>query len=218
MFVRLTFLSTIALLAACDEGVLETPASTNDVMVQDNASDETAPNSDEDAFVEPMVIDLGATSDDSWYAVNDTVMGGVSEGIVDYSSEALIFEGAISTANNGGFASVRSPSASMDLRDFERVVMRIKNEGQPFTFVLADSNQWWDGQFRYDIELEDAGWNEIAIDLRDFEFYDFSTGYPIATGETMKKRDRKNILFVEFMSALFEEGDFLLEVDHITFE
>jgi hypothetical protein len=171
-----------------------------------------------ETYVEPMIIDLGATGDTSWYAVNDTVMGGVSEGAVEYTNDSMIFEGEVSTANNGGFTSVRSESGSMDLRDFTRVVIRMKSDGQPFTLVFADSPNWWEGQFRYDLEVPKSGWNDIEIDMEEFEFFEFMTGYPEPTGEMMMCRDRKEILYVEFMSELFEDGEFRLEVDEISFE
>ena len=216
MTVRISSLCLFAFLAGCEQGTLETTLAEVEIDNQDTTDVEGA--NEAEASVEPLTIDFGSTLEDSWYAVNDTVMGGVSEGIVEYSNDSMVFEGVVSTANNGGFASVRSISDSMDLRDFERVVIRMKNEGQPFTLVLADTPNWWEGQFRYDLEVEGSGWTEIAIDLNEFEFFDFSTGYPRPTGEMMKRRDRKEILYLEFMSALFEDGDFLLEVDHITFE
>ena len=59
---------------------------------------------------------------------------------------------------------------------------------------------------------------EVIIPLENFEFHDFSTGYPEPTGEMMKPRARKDILNFEFMSKLFEDGDFSLEVDYLVFE
>ena len=178
----------------------------------------STPEVPEEPYVEPMVIDLGSNADDSWYAVNDTVMGGVSQGVVEYTNNSMVFEGEVSTANNGGFTSVRSVSGSTDLRDFDRVVIRLKSEGQPFTMVLADSPYWWEGQFRHDIEVSGSGWNDIEIDLGNFEFFEFMTGYPEPTGEMMQRKDKKEILHMEFMSELFKDGPFRLEVDSISFE
>jgi hypothetical protein len=52
-----------------------------------------------------------------WSVVNDTVMGGVSVGKLSVDNidkdiidkDVLVFSGVLSLANNGGFASVRSP-------------------------------------------------------------------------------------------------------------
>ena len=145
-------------------------------------------------------------------------MGGVSEGTVDYTDSAMVFEGYVSTDNNGGFTSVRSPSSTEDLREFDRVVIRLRSEGQPFTMVLANNPYWFQGQFRLDIETEGEDWQIVEVPLGDFEMYSFATGYPEPTGEMMRKPDRKEILHMEFMSKLFEDGPFRLEVDYLAFD
>jgi len=43
------------------------------------------------------------------WVVNDGVMGGVSQSRFSYDPEGVLFEGAVSLENGGGFASVRSP-------------------------------------------------------------------------------------------------------------
>ncbi|MFT4623791.1 MAG: hypothetical protein ACI8PZ_002447 [Myxococcota bacterium] len=164
-----------------------------------------------------LVIDLGSDADDSWIAVNDTVMGGVSVGDVVYTDSTLVFEGVVSTANNGGFASVRSASGEWDLSDFDTVLVRMRSQGQPFDLVMDDNMGWWDGEFRYALDTTDGEWVDLEIPLKDFGFHDFSTGYPEPTGERMRRPDRKNVATIQFMSALFEDGDFLLEVDHVAF-
>ena len=46
--------------------------------------------------------------DQRWYAVNDNVMGGVSEGRPEVAADGiLVFSGRVSLENNGGFASIR---------------------------------------------------------------------------------------------------------------
>ena len=46
-----------------------------------------------------------------WRAIDDAVMGGVSSSAISYVAKGgAVFSGTVSLANNGGFASVRSPS------------------------------------------------------------------------------------------------------------
>lgn len=175
---------------------------------------ETAPDLSDAA----LVVDFGLAGERSWFAVNDTVMGGVSEGEVNYSVEGLIFTGAVSTDNNGGFTSVRSPDDNLDLQDFERVVVRMRNTGQPFTMVLPDNPYWYQGQFRYDIDTQSEDWEVVEIPLADFERYVQEGGYPTPTGEMMQPEDRAQLYYLEFMSKLFEDGPFTLEVDYIAFD
>ena len=73
-------------------------------------------------------------------------------------------------------------------------------------------------QFRYDIELGTDEWTEVEIPLKDFELHSLATGYPTPTGEMMTRSDRAEILHVEFISKLFEDGPFRLEVDYVVFD
>lgn len=55
-----------------------------------------------------MTVSLEPDPRVQWTAVNDAVMGGVSEGSVSRTADGrLVFEGRLSFANNGGFASAR---------------------------------------------------------------------------------------------------------------
>ena len=167
---------------------------------------------------DPITFDFGMDDNTSWYAVNDTVMGGVSTGEVYYTDAEMVFEGTVSTDSNGGFTSVRSPDDNWDLRAYKTLTVRMKSEGQPFTMVLAHNPLWYQDQFRYDFDNETNDWIDIEIPLKDFELYSLQTGYPEPTGQTMRRSDRANILHMEFISKLFEDGPFKLQVDHVTFE
>ena len=71
-----------------------------------------------------------------WNVVNDTVMGGVSSGRLAVEDDVLIFSGELSLDNNGGFASVRSPS--IDPRSAERW-----SQGTgPRIVVVGDGRTW----------------------------------------------------------------------------
>ena len=94
----------------------------------------------------------------------------------------------------------------------------MRSEGQPFSMVLAHNDYWFEDQFRYDILEASDTWTEIEIPFRDFDLYTLDTGYPVPTGDRMKRRDRREILHLEFISELFEAGPFLLEVDYIAFQ
>ena len=165
-----------------------------------------------------MVIDFGIAGTDDWIAVNDTVMGGVSSGTVTYDESVMVFEGVVSTDSNGGFTSVRGPQTSLDLSGYDRVLIHLRSTGQPFSMVLAHKVFWFEDQFKFDIPATGDDWKTIEIPLADFENYAFNGGYPTATGTMMTPEDRSEILHIEFMSKLFEDGDFRLEVDFIAFD
>ncbi len=50
-----------------------------------------------------------AESVDSWFAVDDRVMGGISNSELIWATTHARFQGVVSPENNGGFCSVRSP-------------------------------------------------------------------------------------------------------------
>ena len=165
-----------------------------------------------------LLVDFGQDGETRWYAVNDTVMGGVSSGQLVYEDETLLFEGTVSTDSNGGFTSVRGPDEVIDISMYERVLIRMRSEGQPFSMILAHNPYWFQDQFKYDIEVPNADWNVIEIPLAEFQIYRTQSGYPSPTGIMMTPEDGRRILHLELMSKLFEDGDFRLEVDYIAFD
>ncbi|MCO4747377.1 MAG: CIA30 family protein [Proteobacteria bacterium] len=165
-----------------------------------------------------LVVDFGLLGETSWYSVNDTVMGGVSDGRIDYTSNEMVFEGTVSTDSNGGFTSVRSPDSVIDLSAFDRLVVRLRSEGQPFSLVLSHNENWYEGQYRHDISNATGDWQTLEFQLDNFQLHAFSGGYPTPTGEWMEPQDREEIYYMELMSKLFEDGPFLLEVDYIAFD
>ena len=199
----------LAMLLACAEGT-EDGSQSQDTTLE--------PQEELTYSDDAMVINFGEAGEESWYAVNDTVMGGVSSGSVTFDENSMVFEGAVSTDNNGGFASVRSPQDETDLSMYSRVLIRMKTEGQPFSMVIADNPLWYADQFKYDIVAPDEEWNTIEILFEDFEEYTIMTGYPEPTGAIMTSEDAEAIIHIELMSKQFEDGAFRLEVDYIAFD
>ena len=196
-------IACLALFTAC----AEEPESTGEQVVEEAAPSENA-----------LRVDFGLLADASWFAVNDTVMGGVSNGEVTFGDGTMVFEGAVSTDNDGGFASVRSPEELYDFSEYSRVLIRLKSEGQPFSIILANNRWWFEDQFKFDIDLPDEEWHTIEVPFSDFQLYTLQGGYPTATGVEMRPEDTAEIFHIELMSKLFEDGPFRLEVDYIAFD
>ena len=58
-----------------------------------------------------------------WKVVNDDVMGGISRASFDLNTEGdAEFKGTVSTANNGGFASVRYRFKAKDITKKKRLL------------------------------------------------------------------------------------------------
>ena len=79
-----------------------------------------------------------------WYSVDDGVMGGVSNSQWRLLGDRALFTGNVSTANNGGFASVRSPNFEppLDLAGAEGIQLRIQGDGKRYKFIARSESQW----------------------------------------------------------------------------
>lgn len=73
-----------------------------------------------------------------WHALNDTVMGGRSQGSVRVDSQGLVFEGQV-VEEGGGFISCRSPlfSPPLDLSACSGLELELVGEGRRFKLALA---------------------------------------------------------------------------------
>jgi NADH dehydrogenase [ubiquinone] 1 alpha subcomplex assembly factor 1 len=73
----------------------------------------------------------------SFSIVNDNVMGGMSQSILASDKvNNLVFNGSISTLNNGGFASFRSQFGSIDVTDYNSINFKVKGDGKRYLFRL----------------------------------------------------------------------------------
>lgn len=165
-----------------------------------------------------MRIDFGSTDGDlDWEPVNDTVMGGESVGVANYTETWVRFEGEVSTDNNGGFVSLRSPVADYDLSAFTEVEIAYRAQGHNFKMVLADRAAWWMPTFEAEIITDSDEWTTTTVSLYDFEQYEM-TGYGDAsTGEAMTSDYLSNVIRIDLMNTEFADGSFELEVDYIEF-
>ncbi|MEL0109603.1 MAG: CIA30 family protein, partial [Cryomorphaceae bacterium] len=64
----------------------------------------------------PVLFDFSKESDlSSWYVVNDGVMGGLSEGALELTSEGHgSFTGQVRLENYGGFTSIRCATGKIE--------------------------------------------------------------------------------------------------------
>ena len=85
-----------------------------------------------------MALDLAP---ESWRAVNDGVMGGVSSGRMVATPDGLRFEGMLSLENNGGFASVRR-LVNDDLSRADRVRIEVRGDGRSYQFRLRRGDRF----------------------------------------------------------------------------
>ena len=128
----------------------------------------------------------------SWKTLNDNVMGGVSASTFKISSEGHgVFEGKVSTANNGGFASVRYTS-SVSIEKYNSIKIRLKGDGKNYQFRIKKNANDFES---YITSFPTSGnWETVEIKLNDL--------YPSFRG---KKLNQPN-----FGGVKFEEMSFLI--------
>lgn len=104
-------------------------------------------------------------SSQGWYIVNDGVMGGLSQGQFNTTGEVGIFQGTVSTDNNGGFTMVQNKFETLKTDNFSVFVLTIKGDGKNYQFrVKADKYS----RHSYVYQFSTSGdWEEISIPFSD---------------------------------------------------
>ncbi|WP_083887108.1 CIA30 family protein [Nodosilinea nodulosa] len=78
-----------------------------------------------------------------WGSLDDGVMGGVSASQVQWQ-DGLRFVGRVSTANSGGFASIRTRNIDppLNLSQWQGTVLHAQGDGQRYKWILRDNPGW----------------------------------------------------------------------------
>ena len=145
-----------------------------------------------------------------WRTLNDGVMGGASASTFKINNEGFgVFKGDVSTANNGGFASVRYGS-SVDIGNFKSIKIRLKGDGKNYQFRIKKNTSDFES---YITTFSTSGeWQTIEVKLSDL--------YPSFRGRKMDKPNFNESKFEE-MSILIankKNESFELLLDKIEFK
>lgn len=148
-----------------------------------------------------------------WRSVDDSVMGGVSQGGIALSDNGTgVFQGLLSLENNGGFSSIRRDASGHDFSDAASIIARVKGDGRRYQLRLntLDANSV---TYRATFDTEADAWQTVAVPLADFE--------PVFRGSVVDSAPplRANGIYeVGFLIADKRSGDFRLEIDWIAAE
>jgi NADH dehydrogenase [ubiquinone] 1 alpha subcomplex assembly factor 1 len=85
-------------------------------------------------------FDDGGFDDDNWVVVNDGVMGGRSNGAIEFTDSTMQFTGDVVTAG-GGFTSVRLQLTGDELTDSGYLALRLRSDERTYGLTLQDSAQ-----------------------------------------------------------------------------
>lgn len=146
-----------------------------------------------------------------WTSVNDVVMGGVSDSLLQVSEKGTgVFAGHLSLENNGGFASARAPLPENDFTGYDGIVLRVKGDGKRYSFRVR-SDMMFDGVvYRQEFDTAAGEWSNVELPFRDFR--------PSFRGRTVSDApplNSANICQLGFLISEKQEGSFRLEVESI---
>lgn len=114
-----------------------------------------------------MIFDFNKNSDiQSWIIVDDIVMGGRSSGNFSLSPDGFgVFEGHISLDNNGGFSSVRYQFERINVKERDKIIIRIMGDGKKYQLRVKDDAGKY---YSYITSFSTSGeWQEIEILLKE---------------------------------------------------
>ena len=161
--------------------------------------------------LQPLLDFAGTDPAQKWQAVNDGVMGGVSDGRFRITPDKTMeFSGRLSLENNGGFASVRTKPVDFDIKSGDTLVVRVKGDGREYVLNLYTKSRRMAFSYRAPLPTTRDEWTEVSVPLGEF--------IPTAFGNRVKgmgpvEPDQINSL--GFMLSDKKSGPFKLEVDWV---
>jgi len=116
-------------------------------------------------------FEKGECSTQRWSTINDSVMGGVSTCALRFSSsqKAAQFHGQVSTANNGGFASVRSEARSwIPVVGAQGIRLVCKGDGRVYKFTVKMDDAYDSVTYQHDFQSP-GEWCQVDLPFRSFQ-------------------------------------------------
>lgn len=158
---------------------------------------------------EALLFDFNKnTNTKEWRIIDDTVMGGRSFGKfkIDDAGNG-VFYGDVSTANNGGFSSVRYQMNRKAVSNYTKVAIRLKGDGKNYQLrIKEDANSY----YSYITTFKTSGeWETITLNFKDL--------YPSFRGQTLNLTNFKGDFLEEivFLIGNKENESFELTLDKI---
>ena len=156
----------------------------------------------------PLFAFVSPEAAQKWQAVNDNVMGGVSDGRFKITPDKTMeFSGRLSLENNGGFASVRTKPAELGITPGDTLVVRVKGDGREYVLNIYTKSRRMAFSYRAPLPTTKDEWTEVSVPLDKF--------IPTAFGrrvQGMGPVEPDQINGLGFMLSDKQPGAFKLEV------
>lgn len=101
----------------------------------------------------------------AWGALDDVVMGGVSQGSFFKREQWAVFAGNVSTDNSGGFSSVRTKNFEppFDFSGWRGMRLHVLGDGQRYKFILRNSESWDSPAYIYGFNTVQDEWIDVSV-------------------------------------------------------
>ena len=146
-----------------------------------------------------------------WLAINDGVMGGISQSGIKPSPLATgLFSGQLSLENNGGFASIRRRADDYNLADCMGIRLNVKGDGRTYQFRVKTDEQFDGITYRSLFTTDAQQWQIITLPFSGFcaSF----RGRPVPGAPALRPEHIKQL---GFLLADKQPGAFCLEIVRI---
>jgi len=147
------------------------------------------------------------TNSPAWQIVNDDVMGGVSTSRFQVSTNGAVFSGVVSLENNGGFASVRSSPARLDLAGCGTFLIRVRGDGRRYKFTARTDLSFDSPIYQIVFTTKKGEWEEHRLPMKDM--------VPTFRGRVLSDEpplDPAKVASVGFLISDKQDGRFQLEL------
>jgi len=159
---------------------------------------------------------------ETWGAVDDVVMGGVSQSNIRLGDDKAIFSGIVSTDNNGGFASVRTRNFDdpLDLSDYEGIELKLIGDGKRYKFITRCEGKWDGVGYCYSFDTVYNFPTTIKVPFKDLIPVFRAKTVSEATNIDASKIYSMQLMLSKFeydgeLNPKFEAGSFSLQIESI---
>ena len=109
-------------------------------------------------------------STQNWQAINDGVMGGVSVSRMRFDTVGhAVFEGEVSLANNGGFASVRASQLRLGCADTVAYRLTVWGDGRAYKLNLRTDTGFDGVNYQAVFTPAPGQWTQTVVPIASFE-------------------------------------------------
>lgn len=157
-----------------------------------------------------------------WGALDDVVMGGVSESRLQFIDGGSLFTGQVSTANSGGFASIRTRNFSplLNVSGSSGLALRVRGDGQRYKFFVRTDSAWDSIAYASGFDTVPSTWITVLL-----PFVEMIPIFRAKTVTDAPSLDPSQILSFQVMLSKFERdkqlnphfspGPFALQIESI---